>query len=195
MVAYDPRGNSRSPYDEAPVDERVDRSAADALAVLDVVGGDEPAYVFGSSSGAITGLELLARYPDRVRILVAHEPPAVEVLPDVEVARAFFEDVHGTFRTDGVEAALRLFSGGLGFDEEDEPAPEDLRPEYREVMERMGANMAVFFAHKLLPFTRYRPELAALKEVAHKLVPAAGIESAKHLVVPCRRQNRRSRSG
>lgn len=193
VVAYDPRGNSRSPYDGAPVDECVDQSAADALAVLDAVcgdggvrggggvGGDEAAYVFGSSSGAITGLELLTRYPDRVRMLVAHEPPAVEVLPDAEVARAFFEDVHDTFRTDGVGAALRLFAGGLGFDEDEEPAPEDLRPEYREVMERTGANMEVFFAHKLLPFTRYRPELAALKEVAHKLVPAAGTESAKHL--------------
>jgi len=97
------------------------------------------------------------------------------------VARAFFEDVHDTFRTDGIEAALRLFEGGLGFDEDEEPAVEDLRPEYREVMERVGANMGVFFAHKLLPFTRYRPELAALKGVAHKLVPAAGAESAKHL--------------
>jgi hypothetical protein len=40
---------------------------------------------------------------------------------------------------------------------------------------------ANFFAHKLLPFTRYQPDLAALKKVADKIVPAAGVESSRHL--------------
>lgn len=40
VVSYDPRGNSRSPYDAAPVDERVDRAAGDALSLLDEVAGD-----------------------------------------------------------------------------------------------------------------------------------------------------------
>jgi pimeloyl-ACP methyl ester carboxylesterase len=47
--------------------------------VLDAVAGDDSAYVFGSSSGAITGLELLVRHPERIRLLIAHEPPAVEL--------------------------------------------------------------------------------------------------------------------
>src|SRR5215211_4804982 len=72
VVAYDPRGNSRSRYDGEPADERIDQSAEDALALIDEVAGREPAYVFGSSSGAITGLELITRHPDRVRMLVAH---------------------------------------------------------------------------------------------------------------------------
>jgi pimeloyl-ACP methyl ester carboxylesterase len=181
VVTYDPRGNSRSPYDGRPADERVDRSAEDALALIDAVGGGEAAYVFGSSSGAVTGLELITRHPDRVRMLVAHEPPAVGVLPDAATAHAFFEDVHATYAEDGAMVALRLFAGGLGLDEDDRPAPEDLRPEYRQAMERMMANADIFFAHKLLPFTRYRPDLAALREVAAKIVPAAGADSAEHL--------------
>ncbi|TWD74753.1 pimeloyl-ACP methyl ester carboxylesterase [Kribbella amoyensis] len=180
VVTYDPRGNSRSPYEGAPVDEKVSTAAADALALIDHVAGKEPAYVFGSSSGAITGLELITRFPDRVRMLVAHEPPAVELLPDAETARAFFEDVRETYAEDGVGAALALFAGGLGLDDE-EPAPEDLRPEYREVVDRMQANAALFFEHKLLPYTRYVPDLGALQTVAHKVVPAAGAESANHL--------------
>src|SRR5882757_3894702 len=102
VVAYDPRGNSRSPYDGPAVAEHVDRAADDALALIDEVAGDQPAFVFGSSSGAVTGLDLIARYPERVRMLVAHEPPSVELLPDVLTARAFFLDVYDTYHGDGV---------------------------------------------------------------------------------------------
>lgn len=98
VVTYDPRGNSRSPLAGEPVDERIDVAAEDALAVLDAVASGDSAYVFGSSSGAITGLELLIRHPNRIRLLVAHEPPAAELLPDPEagacVLRAQVVAVH-----------------------------------------------------------------------------------------------------
>ncbi|MFF1822449.1 alpha/beta fold hydrolase [Kribbella sp. NPDC058245] len=181
VVAYDPRGNSRSPYDGGAADERVDQSAEDALALLDAVGGDEPAYVFGSSSGAITGLELITRHPDRVRLLIAHEPPCVEVLPNPADHRAFFEQVYDTYRTDGVEAADVLFSRGIGTDEDEPPKPEDLYPEILEMFLRFQSNAANFYKHKLLPFTRYQPDLDALKAAAARIVPAAGVESIEHL--------------
>ena len=181
VVAYDPRGNSRSRYDGTPSDERIDRSAADALALIDEVSPDEPAYVLGCSSGAITGLELITRYPDRVRLLVAHEPPCTEVLPDAADARAFFEDVYDTYKSDGLAAAEVLFMVGTGMDQDAMPPMEDLLPEYRELAERMQTNSATFFEHKLLPFTRYQPDLDALKTVANRIVPAAGLESVEHL--------------
>ncbi len=181
VVAYDPRGNSRSPYDGAPADERVEQSAEDALALIDAVGGGEPAYVFGSSSGAITGLELITRHPDRVRLLIAHEPPCVEVLADAADHRAFFEQVYDTYRTDGVAAADVLFSRGLGLDEDDAPAPEDLLPEIVEMFTRFQGNAENFYEDKLLPFTRYQPDLDALKAVAAQIVPAAGAESLEFL--------------
>jgi len=181
VVAYDPRGNSRSPYDGAPADERVDQSAEDALALIDAVGGGEPAYVFGSSSGAITGLELITRHPDRVRLLVAHEPPCVEVLPDAADHRAFFDQVYDTYRTDGVAAADVLFSRGIGLDADDAPAPEDLLPEIAEMFTRFQGNAANFYEHKLLPFTRYQPDLDALRAVAAQIVPAAGAEALEFL--------------
>jgi pimeloyl-ACP methyl ester carboxylesterase len=180
VVAYDPRGNSRSRYDGAPAEESVQRSAEDALAVLEAVAGDEPAYVLGTSSGAITGLELITRHPDRVRMLVAHEPPAVEVLPDAVDARAFFQDVYDTYHRDGLEAADLLFAVGTGMDQDELP-PEDLLPEFVELFERMRANAGDFYQHKLLPFTRYQPDLDALKAVADKIVPAAGLVSAEYL--------------
>ncbi|MFI5731921.1 alpha/beta fold hydrolase [Kribbella sp. NPDC051587] len=181
VVAYDPRGNSRSPYDGGAADERVDQSADDALALLDAVGATEPVYVFGSSSGAITGLELITRHPDRVRLLIAHEPPCVEVLPDAPDHRAFFEQVYDTYRTDGVEAADVLFSRGIGTDEDEPPKPEDLYPEVLEMFLRFQANAANFYEHKLLPFTRYQPDLDALRAVATRIVPAAGGTSVEYL--------------
>lgn len=187
VVAYDPRGNSRSPYDGEPVDERVDVAAEDALAVLDAVAGgaasdDERAYVFGSSSGAITAMELLIRHPDRIRLAIAHEPPAVELLPDATSARAFFRSVYDTYRRDGRLAADKLFLGGIGLDEDDQlPPAEELPPEFREVAERMDANSEIFYAHKLLPFTSYVPDVAALVELEDKFVPAVGSESSKVL--------------
>ncbi|TCO45439.1 pimeloyl-ACP methyl ester carboxylesterase [Kribbella antiqua] len=181
VVAYDPRGNSRSPYDGEPTDERVDQSAEDALALITEVGRGEPAYVFGSSSGAITGLELITRWPDRVRMLVAHEPPAVEVLPDAEDARAFFEDVYDTYHRDGLDAADLLFGVGTGMDQDELPPPEDLLPEFLELFRRIRANAGIFYEHKLLPYTRYEPDLAALEAVADRIVPAAGLVSAEYL--------------
>ena len=181
VVAYDPRGNSRSRYDGEPSDECVDQSAEDALALINEVAGDQPAYVLGSSSGAVTGLELITRHPDRVRMLVAHEPPCTEILPDATDARAFFEDVYDTYKSEGLAAAEVLFLVGTGMDDDAMPPMEDLLPEYRELAERMQTNAANFYEHKLLPFTRYEPDLHALKTVADRIVPAAGLESIDHL--------------
>ncbi|WP_112244496.1 alpha/beta fold hydrolase [Kribbella monticola] len=181
VVTYDPRGNSRSPFTGAPEDERVDRAAEDALAVLDAVAPGVPAYVFGSSSGAITGMELLVRHPDRVRLLVAHEPPAVELLPEPAASREFFLEVYDTYRRDGRAAADQLFLGGIGIDDDQLPPLAELPAEFREVMERMDANSDVFYEHKLLPFISYRPDVAALVALEDKFVPAVGSESSKVL--------------
>ena len=98
--------------------------------------------MLGSSSGAITGLELITRHPERVRMLVAHEPPCTEVLPDAADARAFFEDVYDTYKSEGLAAADVLFMVGTGMDDDAMPPMEDLLPEYRELAERMQANAA-----------------------------------------------------
>jgi pimeloyl-ACP methyl ester carboxylesterase len=57
---------------------------ADDAQRLIVESTNQPALVFGSSVGALIGLELVARHPEKVRLLVAHEPPAWELLPDDE---------------------------------------------------------------------------------------------------------------
>jgi pimeloyl-ACP methyl ester carboxylesterase len=181
VVAYDVRGNSRSRGDGEPEDARLDRMADDALALIDTVSPDEPAYVLGSSNGAITGLELITRHPDRVRMLVAHEPPCTEVLPDADDAREFFQEVYDTYWKEGLAAADVVFMMGSGLADDAMPPMEDLLPEYRELAERMEANTGTFYGHQLLPFTRYEPDLDALKLVSDRIVPAAGLDSGRQL--------------
>jgi pimeloyl-ACP methyl ester carboxylesterase len=193
--ADDPRGRSRYNADltgnpaDGPANSSADDAAsdpvavstADALALIDLLSADAPAFVFGTGTGAITGLDLITHHPDRVRMLVAHEPPCIELLPEATDARAFFEDVHDTYLREGVPMAQLLYAGGTGLDEDDLPAPEDLRPEYKELLDRTEANAETFFAHKLLPFTTYHPNLTALLQHSNKIVPAAGRQAAAHL--------------
>lgn len=204
VVAYDPRGNSRSQYAAEPTPsdsasaaaavsnavsdpaaasaaDVVAAGTADALALIDLLSPDAPAFVFGTGTGAITGLDLITHHPDRVRMLVAHEPPCIELLPDATDARAFFEDVHETYLREGAPMAQLLYAGGTGLDEDDLPAPEDLRPEYRDLLARTQTNAETYFAHKLLPYTTYRPNLPALLPHTNKIVPAAGRLAAAHL--------------
>ena len=84
VVTYDRRGFSRSPVTGPVDDDRLlDIDVDDARSLLKSV-DDGSGYVFGSSAGAIVALHLLTRHPDDVRMVVAHEPPLVRLLPDAD---------------------------------------------------------------------------------------------------------------
>ena len=59
VVAYDPRGMSRSRLDGPPSDQLVPVHADDARRVLDAVGAG-PAHILGDSVSGLVGLELAA---------------------------------------------------------------------------------------------------------------------------------------
>src|SRR4051812_5598602 len=79
VVTYDRRGLSRSPVDEPTRSPGVSTHSDDAHRLLAEL-TDEPALVFGVSIGALIGLDLVARHPEQVRLLIAHEPPAFDLL-------------------------------------------------------------------------------------------------------------------
>jgi pimeloyl-ACP methyl ester carboxylesterase len=131
VVTYDPRGFARSTVDDPDQDAEPDLLADDVRRVLEAV-GNKPAYVFGSSGGAITGLALVAGYPDHVRALVAHEPPLALLLPDAEEARAGMEDIYETYRESRDRAAWQRFSTFTGMNvgpQSAETAPQPPSPE------------------------------------------------------------------
>ncbi|MER5614270.1 alpha/beta hydrolase [Streptomyces sp. NPDC002215] len=183
VVTHDPRGISGSTLDDPDEDTVPDRRADDVAAILDALGADS-ADVFGSSGGAVTGLALVARHPDRVRTLVAHEPPVMELLPDAAERRAMTEDIIETFHKEGQGAAWMKFMAGAGFADEGgegggcaeggesvpagpfgEPTAQDL------------ANGARFFGHDLRGTARYVPDIAALTAAPARVLVGVGAAS------------------
>ncbi|HEV2871862.1 MAG TPA: alpha/beta fold hydrolase, partial [Actinomycetota bacterium] len=88
VVTYDPRGMSRSRLDGPATDQLVEVHADDAQRVLAAVGAG-PAHVLTDSVSGLVGLQVAATEPEKVRTLVAFEPPVTELLPDRERWRAF----------------------------------------------------------------------------------------------------------
>lgn len=184
VLTYDPRGYGQSPI-ENPSDPAQDATpelrADDVAAILDALGA-ESADVFGSSGGAVTGLALATRYPGRVRTLVAHEPPLLELLPDAPRRRAATEEIIATFHRDGVEAAWTAFMVNAGFDLSDPHAgpPPGPEPTAGELAKQL-ADSARFFDHELRHTTRYVPDVAALGAGPARIVVGLGAESG-HLL-------------
>jgi clorobiocin biosynthesis protein CloN7 len=171
VVTYDPRGFGQSPIDDRSQDAEPDVLADDVGRVLEAVGGG-PAHVFGSSGGAVTGLALVARHPEQVQTLIAHEPPLALLLPDVQEARAGVQEVYDTYRESGIGAAWQRFVTFTGIDMPppggSTPGPAD--PSALATGER-------FFAHGLLPIALYRPDFTALEAASTRVVVAGGSTS------------------
>jgi pimeloyl-ACP methyl ester carboxylesterase len=181
VVSYDQRGHSRSTLDDEPEDMPVALHADDAAAILAAVGG-EPAYVYGNSGGGTIGLELVARHPELVRTLVAHETFLMELLPDAPRFRSQFDDISETYRTEGVFAAMGKFGamveeGGPKYSEEMQQAQPT--PEAQEMMGRMAGNFDLFIAQELRSNGSYMPDFDALRNASTRIVSAAGETSGE----------------
>ncbi|MBF6220714.1 alpha/beta hydrolase [Nocardia abscessus] len=178
VVAVDPRGYSRSVLDPGPpADIEVEVQSEDAHLLLEHLTPEgEEAYVFGGSGGAVVALDLLARHPRRLRLVIAHEPPSFGVLPDAAEHKAFVEEVCALFATEGLAAAGARFLEGIGGGI-DMPDPAGLSPRAAAMIERLHANAPRSMAHELRPITSYLPNVAALAPVTDRLVLGAGRDS------------------
>lgn len=179
VVTYDPRGLAHSTIDEPAQDATPDLRADDVAALIDAV-GHEPADVFGSSGGAVTGLALATRHPDKVRSLVAHEPPVTELLPEAPQQRAVTEDIIATFHRDGPGAAWAKFMANAGFDTSgaDSGAPVGPPPSADDQAKQF-ADMTRFFDHEMRETIGYVPDIEALKRA--RVIVGIGVDSG-HLL-------------
>ncbi len=175
VVTADPRGIAGSSVDDPTENSIPERRADDVAAILDDLSAAS-ADVFGSSGGAVTGLSLVARHPGRVRTLVAHEPPLLELLPDAAAQRAATEDIIATFNRDGMFAAWGKFMANAGFDI---PTGAPEMPEMPEPGDQELRDAAHFFNHELRSTTRYLPDIQALKR--GRVVVGLGEESGRLL--------------
>ncbi|MEV5578856.1 alpha/beta fold hydrolase [Streptomyces parvus] len=188
VVGYDPRGMSRSTLDDPDAEQHVAEHADDALRILDLLSPDEPALVFGASSGAIVALHLLTAHPERIRRVVTHEPPVVEVLPDAAEHRALVARVQDAFRTQGLMPAMAVFAAGLkkhgdtkgGDTAEPEAGPElPFRAAAR--AEQTMADLPYFVGRIVPGFMSYAPDIRRLEGLSDRLVIAGGQDSRGEL--------------
>jgi pimeloyl-ACP methyl ester carboxylesterase len=175
VVTTDPRGIAGSPVDNPAQDSTPELRADDVTAILDDLSADS-ADVFGSSGGAVTGLALVARHPGRVRTLVAHEPPLLELLPDAAEQRANTEDIIETFHREGVSAAMAKFMANAGLDVTAHGAPVMAEPSPQQI-----AATARFLAHELRGTAHYQPDIAALTRGPARVVVGIGATSRGQL--------------
>ncbi len=77
VVTYDRRGTLRSPIEDPAEPATLATHADDAARVLIAV-TTHAARAVGTGVGAVIGLELVARHPHRVSMLVAFEPDALD---------------------------------------------------------------------------------------------------------------------
>jgi pimeloyl-ACP methyl ester carboxylesterase len=171
VIAYDRRGFSRSQLDgPQDYDHRIEGDADDVRRLIMHL-SDQPATVFGSSSGGVVAFKVLTHHSSVVRTLVAHEPPAVRQLPDGQGWVDFFFGVYDLYGKSGMEPALKKFRE-LAFAESDRQAMAHApKNEYTIV------NATYWFEHELRQYPAVDLDLDALKAYADRIVLMAGRES------------------
>jgi pimeloyl-ACP methyl ester carboxylesterase len=154
-----------------------EQHADDIHAVIQAVGGG-PIDLFASSGGAVNALALVARYPNDVRTLVAHEPPDAMVLPDRAEAMAAVRDMGATYQRSGFGAGMAKFiamtshKGPFPADFGSGPAPDPAM--FGMPTEDDGSRDDPLLAQNLYTTIGYEPDFDALKAAPTRIVVAAG---------------------
>lgn len=187
IVTYDPRGTARSPRSDGAAETTPQEHAEDLHRVIEALGAG-PVDLFASSGGAVNALELVARHPDDVRTLVAHEPPAVPVLPDAEHATAASQDIYDAYQRGGLGIAMAKFialtswTGPFSDEYLQQPAPD---PAAFGLPTEDDGNRDDALMANLRACTAYRPDFDALGSATTRVVLAAGKESEGQLAARC----------
>lgn len=182
VCTYDRRGFSRSPlkgeqdYSSAG---RAARDADDAATLIAHLSPSEKAFVFGSSSGAMVALELLARHPDPIRLTVSHEPPAMANLrPELlsgmihggKISSMYDEwKATGDYRT-----VIEKFAKAVGNDDDTVCLKENMLDPANK------ANVEYWLEHEYGKEGPPKVDVETLRKQRQKLVVAAGKENKDH---------------
>ena len=179
IITYDPRGSERSTKADPSTESSTDEHADDLHRIIQEVGG--PVDLFASSGGAVNALALVAKHPEDVRTLVAHEPPLASVLPDAENAKAAVRAISDSYQRGGFGAGMAHFMaisshrGPFPDDIAQQPAPDPSM--FGMPAEDDGSRTDVMLAQNIFGTTHYEPDFDALRGVSTRIVMAAGTES------------------
>ena len=181
VVTYDPRGAWRSQRTDGATQTTPDEHADDLhriISALDV----GPVDIFASSGGAVNALALVAKHPEQVRTLVAHEQPASQELPDREPILAACTDIRETYLRGGFGPAMAKFivlvsyEGPLPADYNEQPAPDPAM--FGLPAEDDGSRDDPLVGQNIITCNAYQYDFGALGAASTRIVIGAGAQSA-----------------
>jgi len=180
VLTYDPRGVERSTKDDPSTESTPEQHADDIHAVIEASGGG-PVDLFASSGGAVNALALVARHPDDVRVLVAHEPPLAALVSDRATAFAATEDIRDTYQRDGMGPAMAKFillvshKGDVPADFASTPVDPAM---FGLPTKDDGSRNDALLQQNIITCKHFEPDFDALRAAPTTIVIAVGEESA-----------------
>ena len=181
VVTYDPRGADRSRRTDGAAETTPDEHADDLHRLISELDAG-PVDIFASSGGAVNALALVARYPEQVRILVAHEPPATQALPDREAVLAACTDIRETYQRSGFGPAMAKFIALVSYQGEltsgyaGQPAPDPASFGLPAVDD--GSRDDALLCLNMPSCPGHRHDFDALQAASTRIVMAVGAQSS-----------------
>jgi pimeloyl-ACP methyl ester carboxylesterase len=174
VVTYDRRGFSRSVLD-GPQDyaHKLDTDADDARQLIEHL-SDQPATVFGTSSGAVVALQLLTNHPNTVNTIVPYEPAAMRLLPNTQHWLNFYDELYDLYRQHGPAPALTRFRERSFTDSDRAVMNHATNPQNGP---HIIANATYWFERELRKYIRVQLDFNSLTRHAHQIIPAVGRDS------------------
>jgi pimeloyl-ACP methyl ester carboxylesterase len=183
IATYDPRGVERSRKDDDTTESTPAQHADDLHRVIAAIGAG-PVDLFATSGGAVNALALVARHPEDVRILVAHEPPLAQLVPDREAALAAAKDIQATYRQRGSGPAMAKFIALVTLKG---PVPADFADNAPDPAmfglptEDDGSRNDPLVGQNIVTCTHFEPDFDALRAASTGIVIGAGVGSEGEL--------------
>jgi pimeloyl-ACP methyl ester carboxylesterase len=180
VVTYDPRGVERSTKADPASQSTPDQHADDLHRIIDELGVGS-VDLFASSGGAVNALAFVAKHPEQVRTLVAHEPPLASLLPDRENAMAATQAIADTYQRSGFGPAMAQFivavghKGPMTAEFAAQPAPDPAM--FGMPAGDDGNRTDPLLFQNITTCTHYEPDFDALRSASTRIVLGVGAES------------------
>src|ERR1700745_882541 len=184
VVTYDPRSSGRSKRTDGATQTTPDEHADDLHRLISALDAG-PVDIFASSGGAVNALALVAKHPERVRTLVAHEPPASQEVPDHEAVLAACAGIRETYYRVGCGPSVAKFiaivshEGPFPDGYADQPGPDPAM--FGLPAEDDGSPDDPLLGHNIITCNAYRHDFAALRTAPTRVVIGVGAKSGQTL--------------
>ena len=199
VVTYDPRGvGAQRRRPTRRTQSTPDSTPTTCIGSSQELGGG-PVDLFASSGGAVNALALVAKHPEDVRTLVAHEPPLAAVAPDREAALAAARAVrrHVPAQRLGCRDGAVHRASSATRARSPPTSPASPRPDpamFGMPTEDDGSRNDVLLGQNMITCTHYELDFDALRAASTRIVIAVGAESERR-AGPARRRGRRGAAG